>query len=856
MSKLKVIEKVTHPTEWVNSVVVTVKKSGQLRICLDPRNLNRYIVRERYPLKSIDEIRSILNGASYFSHLDAYSGFWMLKLDDASSDLCTFQTPFGRYRYLRLPYGINASSEIFQRVMSDIFSDIEGVLIFVDDILVFGETEQIHNQRLLKVMQRAREVNLKFNKNKCKFSVNEICFLGYIFSKEGAKVDQNKVKAILDMPDPTNVKELQRILGMINYLGPFIENLSDKTKILRNLLKKNTIWLWDENCSQCLQSLKEEITKSPILVHYNPNIPLILSVDSSKSALGAVLMQNKQPIAYSSKTLTATQERYAQIEKELLAIQFGCEKFHQYVYGNKVTVHTDHKPLVYLFKKPLNDVPARLQRMMLSLQAYDLNVIYVPGKEMYISDTLSRAALKENFIPKYESDLSFHVNSLYSNLAISQEYKNKILIATNSDKDLQKLKKYCLEGWPVSKNKMDPLLKYYWNIQGEIHIINDLLFKGDKLIIPKSMQSEMLRKVHEGHQGINKSLNLARSIIFWPNMSADIKNLVDQCLICAKFKPNNQQEPLQSYDITKFPWQQVGIDLMYFNNKNYLVVTDYYSKFIELAILNSQYTASNIIIQLKSIFARHGIPMKLVSDGGPRFNSAEFKSFLYSWDIEHIMTSPYHPKSNGQAESSVKIMKNLLKKCLESNTDPYMALLQYRNTPKANFPSPAQLLMSRNLRMHIPITNKKLKPKIVTFNEYKNNFEKNRARSKIYYDRNKKQLPLLQPGDYITFKKMPNSDWLPGKVIKRLDCQRSYIIEDAEGKRYRRNRFLIKFNCNDSCHKFDEMQSNNSEERDSQQRNRQMDTNNKELDKNINFQENCNKSRSGRVIKKPVKLNL
>ncbi|XP_045782686.1 uncharacterized protein K02A2.6-like [Maniola jurtina] len=867
MSEMNVIEKVTHPTEWVNSVVVTVKKSGQLRICLDPRNLNKYIIREHYPLKSIDEIRSILKGASYFSHLDAFSGFWMLKLDSASSDLCTFQTPFGRYRYLRLPYGINAASEIFHRVMTEIFADLEGVLVFVDDILVYGETEEIHNKRLYKVMQRAREVNLKLNKDKCKFSVKEVCFLGYVFTKEGAKVDQEKVKAIVNMPTPTNVKELQRVLGMINYLGPFIQNMSEKTQVLRNLLKKDSVWVWDENCEKSFQSLKNAITNAPVLAHYNPNIPIVLSVDSSKKALGAVLMQNKQPIAYSSKTLTTTQERYAQIEKELFAIQFGCEKFHQYVYGNRVTVHTDHKPLVYLFKKPLHDVPARLQRMMLALQAYDLNVIHVPGKEMYISDTLSRAALKENYIPNYESDLSCHVNAVYSNLAISEEYKNKILQATKLDGQLQMLKKYCQNGWPTSKNQVDPLLKSYWNIQAEIHVINDLLFKNDRLIIPKSMQNEMLTKVHEGHQGINKCLSLARNIIFWPNMSADIKNLVDQCSICAKFKPNNQSEPLQSYNISKFPWQQVGIDLMHFNNKTYLVVTDYYSKFIELAMLNSKYTASNIIIQLKSIFARHGIPVSLVSDGGPPYNSAEFKSFLYNWDIEHKLTSPYHPKSNGQAESSVKIMKNLLKKCLESNKDPYMALLQYRNTPKANFPSPAQLLMSRNLRMHIPVTNKKLKPKVVTFSDYKKSFDKDRAQSRSYYNRNKKPLPLLQPGDHVTFKKNPNSDWLPAIVKERLKCQRSYIIEDSKGNRYRRNRVQIRFTSNESCHKFDSEVPSNASETQISQREEEPSERQVEADHDSftdSFMDSVHKpkefykyvTRSGREIKLPMKYDL
>ncbi|KAG7295418.1 hypothetical protein JYU34_022487 [Plutella xylostella] len=278
--------------------------------------------------------------------------------------------------------------------------------------------------------------------------------------------------------------------------------------------------------------------------------------------------------------------------------------------------------------------------------------------------------------------------------------------------------------------------------------------------------------------------------------------MVEQCQVCAKFRVSNQNEPLQNYKITKFPWQQVGIDFLYFENSNYLIVTDYYSKYIEIALMDKGYSAKNVIIHLKSIFARHGIPMSLVSDGGPPFLSLEFKSFLYDWDIEHVVSSPYHSQSNGQAESSVKIIKNILKKCKETNTDPYIALLQYRNTPKNNLPSPAQLLMSRNLRMNIPVTQNRLKPKVVKFSHYKECFQKRNTHDAKYYNSKTKPLPLLQIGDHVYFKKIPNGNWLPAIVKEKLNCQRSYIIEANDGIRYRRNRVHLKFrfHSNVYCH--------------------------------------------------------
>lgn len=789
MEKLRVVQKVTKPTSWVNSMVIVEKPNKNLRICLDPRNLNQAIKRSHFQFPTLEELRYKLNGANIFSKLDANSGFWMLKLDEESVDLCTFQTPFGRYQFLRLPYGINSAPEIFFRVMTEIFSDIEGVLIFVDDFLVFGENEEIHNQRLEKVLQRARDVNLKFNMDKCNFSQSEIKYLGHIFSNKGVKPDDSKIKAIKEMPKPMCVKDLQRFLGMINYLGPFIKNLSSETEIFRNLLKKDSLWSWDANHDLSFKRLQNIICTSPVLAHYDINKSITLSVDASQSAVGAVILQENKPLAFGSKSLTQCQQNYAQIEKELYAILFGCQKFHQYLYGQLVQVETDHKPLVSLFKKSLSDVPIRLQRMMMALQKYNLNVTYVPGKYMYVADALSRAPLPDTEITDVEKEMQVHVNLLISSLAVSKDKLHEIKVATNQDVTLGILKKYYLNGWPATKNKCEPSTKPYWNMQGEIHVVNDLVFKGSSLVIPNVLRPVMLNKIHESHQGISKSKYLARNSIYWPNMNSDIQNKVDQCSICNQFKPNNSKEPLIPYSITTFPWERVGIDLLQFNNTIYLVVMDYYSKYIEIVSLHSGYTANLVVTHLKAIFARHGIPLQIVSDNGPPFTSAIFKNFIYDWDIEHVTTSPNFPQSNGQAESGVKIVKNILKKCHESKTDIYMALLHYRNTPKDNLPSPSQLLMSRQLRVNIPIKSSQLKPRTVSFNEYQKCMRKKQNNMKKSYNTHTKELPPLKTGDSILFKKSPQSHWIPATVVEILsNCPRSYIVKTLDGATYRRNR--------------------------------------------------------------------
>lgn len=281
MEKSGVIQRVEEPTEWVSALVLTSKKNGKLRLCIDPRKLNQSILRSHFQFPTLDEIKSSLAGAQYFTTLDANKGYWMLKLTEASSKLCTFITPFGRYRFTRLPFGINAAPEIFHREMVKRFGDIDGVKIMMDNFLIYGRTIEEHNERLLKVLQRARQINLRFDKEKSVFCQEQVKYLGHIFSKAGVQVDKSKVEAICNMQSPNNITELQRFLGMVNYLGPFIKNLSQEISHLRALLSKDTVWCWSDHHEAQFNNIKKIISSTHVLTYNDPNRELILSVDSS-----------------------------------------------------------------------------------------------------------------------------------------------------------------------------------------------------------------------------------------------------------------------------------------------------------------------------------------------------------------------------------------------------------------------------------------------------------------------------------------------------------------------------------------------------------------------------------------------
>ena len=268
----------------------------------------------------------------------------------------------------------------------------------MDDIIVYGCGEtmdsaiQDHDRNLTAVLQRAREVGLKLNKDKFKLRQTEVKYMGSILTAEGLRPDPEKVSAITKMKRPENVKAVQRFIGLATYLSRFLPHLSETCEPLRRLTDKGALWTWQSQQEDAFQNVKRLVSHQPVLKYYNVHEEVTIQCDASEVGLGATLLQNGQPIAYASRALSKTEQCYAQIEKECLAIVFACERFDHYIYGKDcITVQSDHKPLETIFKKPLLSAPKRLQRMLLRLQKYNLNVTYTRGKDLFIADTLSRA---------------------------------------------------------------------------------------------------------------------------------------------------------------------------------------------------------------------------------------------------------------------------------------------------------------------------------------------------------------------------------------------------------------------------------------------------------------------------------
>jgi len=786
-----IISKVDGPTDWISSMVVVEKLSGDLRICLDPRNLNQYLKSDQFKIPTVEEMTVRIAGSKHFVKLDARSSFWQMKLDDESSQLTTFSTPFGNYCFHRLPFGLNVSSQIYQRTLSNWFQAKRGVEVYIDDILIHADDEETLMRRVEEVFEIIRTKNLKLNRQKCTTKLTEIKYLGVIISAEGQKIDPERIASIQAIESPKSKEELQRFLGMITYVGKFIPNLSEETALLRQLLKEKIAFVWTENHEVSFNRLKSLLASAPVLKLFDPAEKVTISCDASRYGIGVALLQCGQPVAFASRTLTSAEQQYAQIEKELLSVAYASEKFHQYVYGRHYVIENDHKPLKFILNKPLANAPARIERLMLRLQRYDFSYEWVPGKLLFIADTLSRApaTLKEED-RELENEIKCHVHLIKATLPFSDDILRKFRRENEEDMEIQHLAEMIKIGWPDEYKDVSDELKQYWNFREELSHEDGLIFKGTKVLIPKAWQSEMIDRVHEGHLGVEKCYDRARSAMFWCGMCKEIKDVISRCETCQKFAPQQQKQPLQSHERPNVPWLKIGCDVFHFDGKDYLLAVDYYSNYFETAQLSTLSTEHTIQAH-KSMFSRNGIPETVVSDNGTNFVSAKFVEFSKKWGITHVTSSPYYPKSNGLAERYVGIVKTLLKKSKDSNTDPYLALLNYRDTAVMDGKSPAQLLNGRKLRTRLPTTQAELKPrKQSDINQARKNSLQNQAR---FYDRSATPLRKLQPSEPVVIWCDNKKIWNPAIVTSESAQQpRSYNLQTPEGAQYRRNRQHIR----------------------------------------------------------------
>lgn len=490
-------------------------------------------------------------------------------------------------------------------------------------------------------------------------------------------------------------------------------------------------------------------------------------------------------MAAASRSLSETESNYACIERECLALTWACDRFRMYIMGLTVVLETDHKPLIpILSTKDVNNLSPRLQRLRLRLMRYDYTIRHVPGKDNAMADLLSRNP--GNQLDGYDEVLELSTETFsrcaVQFLPVTSPRLDEIKRAQKLDEICQKVTEFCKTSWPKFLSSTETILKPYWDVQHELALHDGLLLRGNnRIVIPSSERLDVLQRIHVGHLGITKCRERAKDCVWWPGMSSAIESMVKSCRRCCESQPV-KCEPLKPTYWPEGPWHTLGSDLFEYKGSQYLVLVDYYSRYPEVAKLESA-TSSCVIAHIKSIFGRHGIPFVVRSDNGPCYASVEFAKFAKEYDFTHVTSSPRYPQANGEAERFVRTVKSLLKK----SDDPYLALLSYRNTPIANGESPARLLMNRTLRTTLPTVSANLKAEVpnretlrLKEHDYKNQMAHD-------YDRRHrvKEHSTLDSGQPVVIRDLNR----PGVVVS--DQHRSVEVETATGNLTRNRRDVV-----------------------------------------------------------------
>lgn len=779
-----IIEIVTVPTDWASGMVPVVKPGkSKVRICVDFRKLNISLKREIFHIPTFDELSVKLAGVKIFSKLDAASGFFQIPLEETSRNYTTFLTPFGRYRFKRMPMGINTAPEIYQRKMFELLGDVSGVLIYMDDVIVYGSSEEQHNNTLKIVLDRIKRCGLKLNKAKCEFNKREIEFLGHKISDKGIFPSPDKIKAVQKLKSPENINELRRVLGLFNFVTKFVHNAQINLSPLNELLKKENGWRWDSMQEDAFNKMKVLLTTAPALAYFEPCKEIIVSADASAYALGAVLLQRHgkvlRPVAYSSRSLNKSEKNYAQIEKELLASVWACEKFRMYLQGVKFILQSDHKPLIPLINnKNLADAPVRCQRLLMRLARYSPSAEYVPGKYMVIADTLSRDVHNNNNSVS-DLELSHEIEEFtiqYINSLPASETKLRAIVTEqNNDNLISVVKNYIKDGWP---HAVDKCLSEYYEVRGELSVVQDMLVFRDRIVIPYVLRKDILKRIHDdGHLSLDKCRKRAQSSVWWPLISKELSEYIERCNFCQINRRKHKSEPLKPTRLPDRPWQQLALDLFDLKGDKYLIVVDYFSRWFEVVKM-ARIDSESVIYALKKIFSIFGIPDIVKSDRGLQFNSASFKNFAHEYDFVLNFSDPFYPQGNGCAERAVQVAKRLYKQ-----PDPLVALMSYRSTPlDTTGCTPSQLLMGRNIRTKLPTLPANLSPFWPDLTAVRNNDNYAKERSAELFNKRKgaRKLPELVEGQAVRIRLPLDKQWSQPENVLLRRGETSYAVRNRK----------------------------------------------------------------------------
>ncbi|XP_060771685.1 uncharacterized protein K02A2.6-like [Neoarius graeffei] len=729
-------------SEWATPIVPVPKKNGEIRICGDFKvTLNPVLAAEQYPLPHIDDLFAGLSRGQKFSKMDLNQAYLQMRVQEESKAFLTITTQKGQFRYCQLPFGITSAPSHFQRAMDQILSGLPGVQCYLDNILCTRATDEEHLRNLDAVLQRLQDYGLRVHKDKGEFFRPSVEYLGHVIDANRLHTAPSKSRAIADAPPLQNVSH---------------------------------------HCIEAFQKAKDTLLMFGVLTHFDPSLPIQLACDASPYGVGAVishiLPNGEESIAFASRTLNKAESNYVQIEREALSIVFGVRRFHQYLYGRRFTLFTDHRPLTTILGLH-SGIPSlaanRMQRWAMLLSAHSYDIKYHKTDQHQNADGLSRLPLPVTK-PESSSTGIFYFSQVEGMPVSAVQVKR----ATRMDPVLAGVLDMVMKGHSRSDV---PDLQPYLSRRTELSIQSGCLLWGRRVVILPTLRKTVLRQLHVGHSGIVRMKELARSYFWWPGVDREIENVAKTCHKCQRVRNIPQLAPLHPWEFPEEPWQRVHVDFAGpVEGRMLLVAVDAHSKWPKVTIVKST-TTNKTIEKIGEMFSRFGCPIQLVSDNGPQLVSEGMTIFLQANGVQHVKSAPFHPATNGLAKRFVQTLKHALKTSQGQGTfrqSLHRFLLTYRITHHATTKvSPATLMFKRDLQTHFDLL-KPLTVKDAVQNQQKKQTQQQKQQAK---ERN------FSPGDPVLARNYSTGpQWVHATILTQTSPV-SYTVQTADGRMWRRH---------------------------------------------------------------------
>ncbi|GJT37795.1 putative reverse transcriptase domain-containing protein [Tanacetum coccineum] len=642
---------------WGAPVLFVKKKDGSFRMCIDYRELNKLMVKNRYPLPRIDDLFDQLQGSSIYSKIDLRSGYHQLVREE-DIPKTAFRTRYGHYEFQVMPFGLTNAPAVFMDLMNRVCKPYldKFVIVFIDDILIYSKNKQEHAEHLKLILELLKKEQLYAKFSKCEFWIPKVQFLGHVIDSQGIHVDPAKIESVKDWASPKSATEIRQFLGLAGYYRRFIEGFSKIAKPMTKLTQKKIKFDWSDKAEAAFQLIKQKLCSAPILALPEGNEDFIAYCDASIKGLGAVLMQREKVIAYASRQLKIHEKNYTTHDLELGAVVFALKIWRHYLYGTKCTVFTDHKSLQHILdQKELN---MRQRRWLELLSDYDCEIRYHPGKANVVADALSR---KERIKP-------LRVRALV--MTIGLDLPKRILEAQIEARKPENLKSEDVGGMLIENSK-DPEKPRKEKLEPRA---DGTLCLNNRSWLPRygDLRTLIMHESHKSkysvHPGSDKMYQDMKQLYWWPNMKADIATYVSKCLTCLRVKAEHQKPSglLVQPAIPQWKWENITMDFVtklprtQSGNDTIWVIVDRLTKSAHFLPMRETDPMDKLArLYLKEVVTRHGIPVSIICDRDPRFTSNFWRSFQKAMGTRLDMSTAYHPETDGQSERTIQTLEDI-----------------------------------------------------------------------------------------------------------------------------------------------------------------------------------------------------